>query len=71
MLWYLIHSELYYKSHFTLQCLKVGNTGKVVGIEHIDELNKMSINNVKKWNAEFLNSGRLKLLGRKTYYSHS
>lgn len=37
---------------------------KLKGIEHIEELTNLSINNVKKWNPEMLNSGNLKLVGK-------
>ena len=43
--------------------LQVGESGKAVGVEHIDELVKESIKNVKKdpATAQLLESGRLKL----------
>ncbi|KAM3870998.1 l-isoaspartyl protein carboxyl methyltransferase, like [Diretmus argenteus] len=40
----------------------VGPSGKVVGIEHIDELVRMSVKNVQSDNPELLSSGRIKLL---------
>ena len=40
----------------------VGKSGKAVGIEHIDDLVKKSIENVRNWNADMLESGHLKLL---------
>lgn len=43
--------------------IKVGETGRVVGIDHIPELVDMSIQNVKKQHADLLDSGRLKLIG--------
>lgn len=42
--------------------LMVGANGLAVGIEHIDELLKRSIDNVNNWNANMLKSGNLKLL---------
>jgi protein-L-isoaspartate(D-aspartate) O-methyltransferase len=42
--------------------LKCGTKGKVVGIEHIDELVKQSIKNVKEWNTDMLESGNIKLI---------
>jgi len=42
--------------------LMVGQTGRVVGIEHIPELVTASIQNVRKNHAELLDSGRLKLI---------
>ncbi|ODM89896.1 Protein-L-isoaspartate(D-aspartate) O-methyltransferase [Orchesella cincta] len=43
--------------------LMVGETGKVVGIDHIPELVDMSIRNVKKKHATLLETGRVKLVG--------
>uniref|UniRef100_A0A3Q2W7C1 RNA pseudouridine synthase domain containing 2 n=1 Tax=Haplochromis burtoni TaxID=8153 RepID=A0A3Q2W7C1_HAPBU len=40
-----------------------GPTGRVVGIEHIDELVQMSIKNVQADDPELLSSGRIKLVG--------
>ncbi|XP_075782226.1 protein-L-isoaspartate(D-aspartate) O-methyltransferase-like [Pelodiscus sinensis] len=48
----------------------VGSTGKAVGIEHIEELVRESIRNVKEDDPSLLTSGRLKLLvgdGRQGY----
>jgi len=48
----------------------VGETGKVVGIDHIDELINWSKENVRKDNAALLDSGRIKFVvgdGRKGY----
>jgi hypothetical protein len=45
------------------QLLKVGKTGKVIGIEHIDELVAKSIENIRTWNKDALDSGNLKLIG--------
>ncbi|CAL8111261.1 unnamed protein product [Orchesella dallaii] len=48
--------------------LMVGETGRVVGIDHIPELVDMSVQNVKKRHANLLESDRLKLIvgdGRK------
>ena len=48
----------------------VGETGKVVGIEHIPELVELSKKNIAKGNNNLLTSGRLKLIagdGRKGY----
>ena len=44
--------------------MQVGPTGKVVGIEHIDELVQASVKNVKADDPELLTSGRIKLVGR-------
>jgi protein-L-isoaspartate(D-aspartate) O-methyltransferase len=41
----------------------VGKTGKSIGIEHIEELTNLSINNVKKWNPDILNTGNLQIIG--------
>ncbi|KAI6243326.1 hypothetical protein M3Y99_00126900 [Aphelenchoides fujianensis] len=48
----------------------VGPNGTVVGIDHIDELVQLSERNIRKKNAELLESGRIKLVvgdGRKGY----
>lgn len=48
----------------------VGESGKVVGIDHIDELINWSKDNVRKDNAALLDSGRIKFVvgdGRKGY----
>jgi len=48
----------------------VGETGKVVGIDHIDELINWSKDNVRKDNAALLDSGRIKFVvgdGRKGF----
>lgn len=48
----------------------VGETGKVVGIDHIDELIKWSQENVRKDDPSLLDSGRIKFVvgdGRKGY----
>jgi len=41
----------------------MGPSGRVVGIEHIDELVQMSIKNVQADDPELLSSGRIKLIG--------
>lgn len=43
--------------------MQTGPTGRVVGIEHIDELVQMSIKNVQADDPELLSSGRIKLVG--------
>lgn len=40
----------------------MGSGGKVVGIDHIDELVQMSEKNIRKSNADLLDSGTLKLV---------
>ncbi|XP_013778794.1 protein-L-isoaspartate(D-aspartate) O-methyltransferase-like isoform X2 [Limulus polyphemus] len=48
----------------------VGETGLAVGIDHIEELVNMSIENIKKDNPQLLESGRIKMIvgdGRKGY----
>jgi len=50
--------------------LMVGETGRVVGIDHIPDLVEMSVQNVRKEHANLIDSGRLKLIsgdGRKGY----
>ena len=49
---------------------QVGETGKVVGIDHIDELINWSKDNVRKDNPALLESGRIKFVvgdGRKGF----
>jgi hypothetical protein len=41
----------------------VGESGKVVGIDHVDKLVKWSEENVRKSNGNLLDSGRLFLTG--------
>ena len=48
----------------------VGPSGKVVGIDHLDTLTKMSRENIQKNQKDFLDSGRIKIItgdGRKGY----
>lgn len=47
----------------------VGNKGKVIGVEHISELVTKSITNVKSGNPEFLEDGRLQIVGNGFYTS--
>ncbi len=44
--------------------LKVGEEGKVVGIDHIDGLVKDSEKNIKKANKELLEKNIVKLVGQ-------
>lgn len=50
---------LFFFYHF----MQTGPMGRVVGIEHIDELVQMSIKNVQADDPELLSSGRIKLVG--------
>ena len=56
---------------FTMELkIQVGETGKVVGIDHIDELINWSKENVGKDNPALLESGRIKFVvgdGRKGF----
>lgn len=48
----------------------VGKTGKVIGIDHISELVEQSKRNIKKGNADLLESGQLVIItgdGRKGF----
>jgi len=48
----------------------VGNSGKVIGIDHIPELVEKSKQNIKRGNADLLESGRVLLVtgdGRQGY----
>ena len=44
--------------------VKVGKTGKAVGIEHIEQLVKKSIEDVNKWNPSLYASGNIKLISK-------
>lgn len=46
--------------------MQVGPSGKVVGIDHIDELVQSAIKNVQTDDPEFLASGRIKLVGKRS-----
>ena len=62
------HLNQYYQFHDSN--VQVGETGKVVGIDHIDELINWSKDNVRKDNAALLDSGRIKFVigdGRKGF----
>lgn len=50
---------------------KCGKTGKVVGVEHVGELVRKSIENVNRWNAEYLRTGCLKLIRMCKYLNQS
>lgn len=43
---------------------RMGPTGRVVGIDHIPELVKMSIENILTGNPDLLETGRVKLVGK-------
>ena len=45
--------------------IKVGKTGKVIGIEHIPELAKQSILNIKRWNSYIVNEDVIQIIGIK------
>ena len=52
--------------HFPLASvlvLQVGETGRVVGIDHIKELVDWSIANIKKDHADLISSGRVNMVG--------
>ena len=42
--------------------MQVGETGKVYGIDHIDQLVKDSIANIKRGNPELLEKDRVKVI---------
>jgi protein-L-isoaspartate(D-aspartate) O-methyltransferase len=63
-------------SGYLVACMAemVGPTGKVVGIEHVDQLTQKSIKNVNNDKPELLTSGRVKLItgdGRKGFKEES
>lgn len=47
--------------------MQVGPSGKVVGIDHIDELVQSSIKNVQADDPDLLASGRIKLVGKGSF----
>jgi len=51
-------------SGYLTACMAImcGETGKVVGVEHIEALSKDSVNNIQNWNQNVLQSGRIQLL---------
>ena len=66
------HSDLITGSGYLTACMAemVGKTGKVVGIEHIPELVEQSKQNIKRGNADLLESGQVVLVtgdGRQGY----
>ena len=66
------HSDPISGSGYLTACMAemVGKTGKVVGIEHIPELVEQSKQNIKRGNADLLESGQVVLVtgdGRQGY----
>ena len=66
------HSDPISGSGYLTACMAemVGKTGKVVGIEHIPELVEQSKQNMKRGNADLLESGQVVLVtgdGRQGY----
>ena len=66
------HSDPISGSGYLTACMAemVGKTGKVVGIEHIPELVEQSKQNIKRGNADLLESGQVVLVtgdGRRGY----
>lgn len=51
---------IFYKD-FKNDFFLIGSKGKVIGIEHIEELVNASINNIRKNNADLLDSGKLEI----------
>ena len=49
--------------------LQLGPSGRVVGIDHVKELVAMSEANVRKNHADLLDSGRIKLVGKRVRLS--
>lgn len=41
--------------------IQISSKGKVIGIEHMNELVSVSIKNIRKNNADLLDSGRLEI----------
>ncbi len=56
----------YWFFYFSIFHKQVGESGRVVGIDHIPDLVDMSVENVRKEHAQLMDSGRLKLIGKKT-----
>lgn len=64
---YLVASLENFDIHTTifmnLPCFQVGETGRAVGIDHINELIKFSQENIERDSPELLSSGTVKLVG--------
>lgn len=58
-----------HKQSFILCCAQTGPSGKVVGIEHIEELVQMSLKNVQADDPVLLSSGRIRLIGESSSFS--
>jgi protein-L-isoaspartate(D-aspartate) O-methyltransferase len=52
-------------SGYLLACFAkmVGQSGRAIGIEHIEDLVKKSIENINKWNQSMLSTGNIKIIG--------
>jgi protein-L-isoaspartate(D-aspartate) O-methyltransferase len=48
--------------------MMVGKRGKVVGVEHIDDLVKKSINNLNNWNSDMLKYENIKIHRKLNYF---
>ena len=44
--------------------IKVGPTGRAIGLEHIDDLVKKSIKNINSWNPHMIESGQIKMISK-------
>lgn len=53
-------------SGYLTACMAImlGDTGSVVGIEHIPELVSLATKNIQNGNPDLLTSGRIKLIGK-------
>lgn len=49
----------------TCMAIMVGPTGRVIGIEHMPQLVEQSKRNIAKGNSDLINSGRLKIIGKR------
>ncbi|RKP23217.1 protein-L-isoaspartate O-methyltransferase [Syncephalis pseudoplumigaleata] len=51
-------------SGYLVSCMAAmtGDTGKVIGVEHIDQLNEQARKNIKKDHPEYLHQGRVELI---------
>lgn len=43
----------------------IAPNGQVIGVEHIDELAKLSINNLRHWNKSYLDNSTIRIYGKK------
>lgn len=58
----IFFSFFFINNDISIPVIKVGPTGKVVGVEHIKELVESSTRNVKKSHPEWIENGQVELV---------